>query len=103
MNFLPGMGGFLQSIIYGYAGLRIRPESLEFHQPDVPDGLEGLRLHGFHYLGSNLTITIYGSSPRRVEILVNKVGDWPLVLVKNHTYGKGGEESMRQGKWGRVG
>ena len=36
VNFLPGMGAFLQSIIYGYAGIRIRPEALEFHDPQPP-------------------------------------------------------------------
>ena len=71
VNFLPGMGGFLQSIIYGYGGVRIRPEMLEFHNPMPPDGLEGLRFHGFHYLGANMTITIYSSPSRKVDIEVS--------------------------------
>ena len=36
VNFLPGMGGFLQSLIYGFAGVRVRPEFLEFHDPTPP-------------------------------------------------------------------
>lgn len=39
VNYLPGMGGFLQSIIYGFAGIRIRPEMLEFHHPVPPPGV----------------------------------------------------------------
>ena len=38
VNYLPGMGGFLQSLLYGFAGIRIRPEMLEFHHPEEPPG-----------------------------------------------------------------
>ena len=38
VNFLPGMGAFLQSIIYGFIGIRIRPEMIEFHNPMPPPG-----------------------------------------------------------------
>ena len=38
VNFLPGIGGYMQSLVYGFAGVRIRPEFLEFHNPQPPPG-----------------------------------------------------------------
>ena len=46
VNFLPGMGGFLQSVVYGYVGMRIRPEALEFHEPTLPYDVHKLTLKG---------------------------------------------------------
>ena len=49
------MGGFLQSIIYGFGGLRIRPEILEFHNPTPTPQSNWLRIKGFQYLGRSNT------------------------------------------------
>ena len=93
VNFLPGMGGFLQSIIYGFAGIRLRPQALEFHDPKPPYGLTRIRLNGFKYLGTKMNIDI---DEFRVEIYVEHVGDYPLVLKKNDT-NLAVEESLTEG------
>ncbi len=36
VNYLPGMGAFLQSLVYGFAGVRLRPEFMEIHNPKLP-------------------------------------------------------------------
>ena len=82
VNFLPGMGGFLQSLIYGFAGLRIRPEFLEFHHPYPPPGTTRLRLRGFQYLQANMTIEI---SQSQVTLEIISIGEFPLVLKRNDT------------------
>ena len=87
VNFLPGMGGFLQSLIYGFAGVRVRPEMIEFHNPTPPPQCSGLRLIGFQYLGTNMTIEIRSDL---TTIQVNSVfnRDFPLVLQRNTSYGR---------------
>lgn len=57
VNFITGAGGFLQSLIFGTSGMRIRREGLHFDPP--PPSATGtaasrLILHSFHYLGWRL-------------------------------------------------
>lgn len=68
VNFMPGMGGFLQSIIFGFAGVRIRPEMLEFHNPMPAPDTDKTVLKGFTYLGAKMNIDITEYS---VKITVN--------------------------------
>ena len=46
VNFITGMGGFLQQIVSGYGGLRLHPEELEFISPQKLPNTNGLKLHG---------------------------------------------------------
>ena len=46
VNFMPGQGAFLQSIIYGFVGVRVRPEQLEFHTPQPPPDCSEIKLKG---------------------------------------------------------
>ena len=88
------MGAFLQSIIYGFAGVRIRPDSLEFHDPQPPPSMTSIVMTGFQYLGSNLTFTITTDT---TTIKVNSVGQqYPLILRRNATGAV--EESLTAGK-----
>jgi hypothetical protein len=50
-NFLTGAGGFLQGIWAGWAGMRLRIDSLDFVTPRVPATTDGLKLRGVSYLG----------------------------------------------------
>lgn len=45
-NFLAGAGGFLQMIMYGYAGIRIRGDALTIRRPTLPPGATVLKLKG---------------------------------------------------------
>lgn len=55
MNFITGAGGFLQTLIFGYGGLRLNAEELSFNGklPLLPDSTH-MYLHGIKYLGSSL-------------------------------------------------
>lgn len=45
-NFLSGAGGFLQMIMYGYAGVRIRTDSMRITHPTLPPRARKLKLNG---------------------------------------------------------
>ena len=51
------MGGFLQSIINGYGGIRLYPERMEFHKPYFLPNSQGLKFIGEYvmYTGYNYT------------------------------------------------
>uniref|UniRef100_A0A8C5FN89 Protein-glucosylgalactosylhydroxylysine glucosidase n=1 Tax=Gadus morhua TaxID=8049 RepID=A0A8C5FN89_GADMO len=53
VNFLTGMGGFLQAVLFGYTGFRIQPERLDF-KPLLPNGLSELIIRGVSYLGNKM-------------------------------------------------
>jgi len=57
VNFITGMGGFLQSIIFGYVGLRTKLNKMEFN-PQLPQNSRGLTLIGLDYHGSVFDLTI---------------------------------------------
>ncbi|XP_008943222.1 PREDICTED: acid trehalase-like protein 1, partial [Merops nubicus] len=57
VNFLTGMGGFLQAILFGYTGFRITRSRLLFN-PAFPDDIHKLQVAGVSYLGNKLKFTI---------------------------------------------
>ncbi|XP_058663581.1 protein-glucosylgalactosylhydroxylysine glucosidase [Ammospiza caudacuta] len=57
VNFLTGMGGFLQVILFGFTGFRITRSALLF-DPAFPDGVTKLKLSSISYLGNRLEVTI---------------------------------------------
>ncbi|XP_009872417.1 PREDICTED: acid trehalase-like protein 1 [Apaloderma vittatum] len=57
VNFLTGMGGFLQAVLFGYTGFRITRSSLRF-DPAFPDDVNKLKVNGVSYLGNKLKFTI---------------------------------------------
>ncbi|NXJ09371.1 PGGHG glucosidase, partial [Odontophorus gujanensis] len=57
VNFLTGMGGFLQAVLFGYAGFRITKTNLRF-DPACPSDVNKLEVTGVSYLGSKLKFTI---------------------------------------------
>ncbi|XP_066854850.1 protein-glucosylgalactosylhydroxylysine glucosidase isoform X5 [Anser cygnoides] len=57
VNFLTGMGGFLQAVLFGYTGFRITKTSLLFN-PSCPDDVHKLKVTGVSYLGNKLKFTI---------------------------------------------
>jgi len=93
VNFLPGMGAFLQSIIYGFAGFRIRPDKLEIHNPTPPPGTSEIRLRNLYYLGTNMTFTITAETTT-IRIMRTNPAQ-PLILRRNATGAV--EESLNAG------
>ncbi|NXP94211.1 PGGHG glucosidase, partial [Passerina amoena] len=57
VNFLTGMGGFLQVILFGFTGFRITRSGLLF-DPAFPEGITELKLSSISYLGNRLEVTI---------------------------------------------
>uniref|UniRef100_A0A3Q2CXS6 Protein-glucosylgalactosylhydroxylysine glucosidase n=1 Tax=Cyprinodon variegatus TaxID=28743 RepID=A0A3Q2CXS6_CYPVA len=53
VNFLTGMGGFLQAVLFGYTGFRVQKERLIF-SPLLPDDISELCLRGINYLGNQM-------------------------------------------------
>lgn len=45
-NFLSGAGGFLQLLMYGYAGIRIKPNAMTITRPTLPPRTRRLKLNG---------------------------------------------------------
>lgn len=81
-NFITGAGGFLQSLIFGTSGMRIKHDGLWFNPP--PPSATGTRatqlaIHSFHYLGSRLRQEVT-SSTTRYELLEAKPGASKLVV-----------------------
>lgn len=93
VNFLPGMGAFLQSIIYGFAGFRIRPDKLEVNNPMPPPGATRLILYNFQYLQSNLTFIIEADKTTIQPVAMST--RYPLILKRNLTNAV--EESINTG------
>jgi protein-glucosylgalactosylhydroxylysine glucosidase len=57
-NFITGAGGFLQSFINGYAGIRLHFDRLEIVKTFVPPGTTSLKLSGISYLGSVFSVEV---------------------------------------------
>ena len=70
VNFVTGAGGFLQSVVFGYGGLRLREERLDLNVPPLPpDGVTtSITLNGIHYRGNKLRISISATTVS-VELL----------------------------------
>ncbi len=59
VNFITGAGGFLQALIFGFAGLRVRPYSLEFvNMAVLPTDVDAIVINGIDYLGAELDVTV---------------------------------------------
>ncbi|CAF4294894.1 unnamed protein product [Rotaria sp. Silwood2] len=59
VNFITGIGGFLQAVLFGYGGIRLKLNELEF-QPrgHLPDQATKFIFHGIKYQGFVLDLTI---------------------------------------------
>ncbi|XP_037373210.1 protein-glucosylgalactosylhydroxylysine glucosidase [Talpa occidentalis] len=53
VNFLTGMGGFLQAALFGFTGFRITQAGLTF-DPVCPEGVSAMSVRGVSYLGNKL-------------------------------------------------
>ncbi|XP_068170245.1 protein-glucosylgalactosylhydroxylysine glucosidase isoform X2 [Antennarius striatus] len=53
VNFLTGMGGFLQAVLFGFTGFRAQEEHLAF-SPLLPNGISELCIRGVSYLGCKM-------------------------------------------------
>ncbi len=86
---LKGAGGFLQTIISGYAGIRINtsdPDKLSIN-PICPEISTGMEVKGVSYLGSNFNVAYTcgdvenPSIPTTVSFLLTKTGKMSLSIL----------------------
>ena len=68
VKVITGAGGFMQSVVFGYGGLRLREGRLDTKVPPLPSGTDTLTLNGVHYRGNKLRIAISATSVS-VEVL----------------------------------
>jgi trehalose/maltose hydrolase-like predicted phosphorylase len=67
VNFLTGAGGFLQQVIFGYTGLRIRDDGLVPQFPAIlPSHIKRLVLHGLHVRGKRIDVIVDSAGRRLV-------------------------------------
>ena len=57
VNFITGMGGFLQGVIFGYFGTRTKLDRMEF-DPVLPDNVSSMNLTGLDYFGAVIDISV---------------------------------------------
>ena len=75
-NFHTGMGGYLQSLLYGYFGLDLNDDHLDIN-PQLPPSLTGMAIRGMDYLGASLDVA-YTDTDINVTLTTASV---PLALT----------------------
>ncbi|KAM9080031.1 protein-glucosylgalactosylhydroxylysine glucosidase isoform 1-T1 [Megaptera novaeangliae] len=73
VNFLTGMGGFLQAVLFGVTGFRITEAGLTF-DPMCPAGVSGVCVSGISYQGSKLDFS-FSEGSVTVEVTA-RAGPW---------------------------
>ncbi len=59
VNFITGVGGFLQAVLFGYGGIRLELNQLEFNpHGHLPDQATKFIFHGIKYQGFALDLTV---------------------------------------------
>jgi trehalose/maltose hydrolase-like predicted phosphorylase len=67
VDFLTGAGGFLQQVIFGYTGLRIRNDGVGPQFPSVlPSHIRRLVLHGLHVRGKRYDVIVDSAGRRMI-------------------------------------
>jgi protein-glucosylgalactosylhydroxylysine glucosidase len=92
-NFITGAGGFLQSIINGYGGIRLHFDRLTITNFYLPSQTTSLTFSGINYLGNKFSMKIVGDeatviftknslTPVKVTLMPSKVVINPAVGVE---------------------
>lgn len=71
-TFLTGAGGFLQSVINGYLGVRLGSSSLLLRPAAPPGKATRLSIRGLHWHGRRLRLEAAAGGDARVELLSGK-------------------------------
>ncbi|XP_076464028.1 protein-glucosylgalactosylhydroxylysine glucosidase-like [Babylonia areolata] len=76
-NFHTGMGGYLQSLLYGYLGADLSDSGLGF-DPSLPPSLTAMAVRGVDYLGGSLDVAYTAD---QMNVTLTKAAKSPLCLV----------------------
>ena len=79
VNFITGAGGFLQSMVFGYGGIRLKMDGL-YLDPVLPDETQHLGFYGITYLGNKINYT-FDSENTTVVVTKEFATREKLVLV----------------------
>jgi len=77
-NFITGAGGFLQTVMFGYGGLRIHDDHLKI-TPTLMEGASSMTIRGIWYRGSAFTIDC-----NKTAITLKMVEGPPLTVASGH-------------------
>jgi protein-glucosylgalactosylhydroxylysine glucosidase len=85
VNFITGAGGFLQTLLFGFGGLRLTHDKLIINtnsSTPLPHNVTFIYLHQVKYLNASLSFNV---SCEHIVIIVNKApdGDNTLELTNN--------------------
>jgi protein-glucosylgalactosylhydroxylysine glucosidase len=83
VNFITGAGGFLQTLLFGFSGLRLMSDKLLINTcTPLPKNVTYIYLHQIKYLKASFSFNI---SQEKIVMTVNKApdGDDALELI-NH-------------------
>lgn len=86
VNFITGAGGFLQSVLFGYGGIRLNLDGL-YIDPSLPDGCSQISLNGIAYFGNKIN---YSYDSNQVNIIITEqippYKDLVLVIIKSQKH-----------------
>lgn len=92
VNFITGAGGFLQSILFGWGGIRILENQL-FVNPTLPPNTSSMTIRGVHFLDGVLDIKFDNSS-----VTITGVDIKSPVAIKFQSFGS----PITTGSWTRI-
>jgi trehalose/maltose hydrolase-like predicted phosphorylase len=90
-NFITGAGGFLQTVLSGYADIRISATGDLTFAPLCLSGSTGLAVRGLSYLGAAIDVSyacndeIYAAYPTEVTVNMTMPGTLPIYLSSQST------------------
>lgn len=76
INFLTGLGGVLQLIVMGFAGIRVHEDAL-LVEPSLPKNWPNMQILGMHYKGAEFDLNIDG---QKISVKIKKQGQ-PFNIV----------------------
>ncbi len=79
-NFLTGIGGFLQSLIFGYGGIRIKSAHLDIY-PILPQDVTQLNYTGLNYMGNSFNLHIQKVNSKDSFVMITVTSKLPLSPV----------------------
>lgn len=78
-NYLPAMSTYLQSLVNGFGGVRLRRHRLDLN-PTLPSGVTSLNLVGLDYLGAQLNVMVRSDLMTPLSFSTTK---WDIMRADN--------------------
>lgn len=95
-NFITGMGGYLQSVIFGYGGLRVYEDRIVLNGK-LPLSVTNMNLVGLDYLGGSIDIefkqsrtivTLTKEAQRKLRVVEESTGNTnDMIVGRSYVYG----------------